>query len=191
MSKYTLQKDLPTLKAGEDVIFEKGDDVTRPYSKEYSYCKDGRRWYLSPLDVENNKRWFKKIKPEEEVQRIEVRMVMLGDTPMQDGFNDSYSFVVKKRIEKNKFPAIKEAIESVLNGEFIFNQQELIDAYWKLKNKYEPPSPAPSTIEGGKDKGWEIISLKHRGSKSIVEGKLVKGLADFKDYNGITTYEIN
>ena len=99
-NRYELLKELPYTNAGE--IYTQENDNPQ----YYNYNGGNYRNRIHADYVENNKIWFKKL-PE----RIEVHL-----------FNCDYGhnvFNVKctENIHPDKFPAIKEAIEEVLNGE--------------------------------------------------------------------------
>jgi len=111
--RYRLLKDLPDAKAGTELI----SDGQGNY--DYKTPTDSG-WYNEEY-VENNPTWFELIEPSKEVQeRIEVK---IGKENWQGEWLANFSreqrchlFFSSKEISEDKFPAIKQAIECILNN---------------------------------------------------------------------------
>ena len=110
--KYKLLKELPGVPYGA-IYTQENDDPN-------FFNTDGKSYYdrVSRYLIEGNPDWFSEIKEQE---RIEVQDFWFEYSPIIDGFK--YCLNVSKSIPKEKFPAIKQAIEDVLNQE-----QEMTEA---------------------------------------------------------------
>lgn len=106
--RYKLLKDLPDYNAGE--IFEYSEDG---YYRALTYCDDGVKGAWPPKYVENNPTWFQEIK---EPVRIEVTRIYDLNNVYQPQCVRT-GFETSAPIPGDKFPAIKQAIEKVLNEE--------------------------------------------------------------------------
>lgn len=116
--KYKLLRDLPDAKAGTIFTFD-GDDSYDYKSAQY---EDGKSWYKNVV-VENNPDWFELIPiPSKEVQE----RIIVGDVTqwnMTDVLNGGRYLKVDisdyPKHWQEKIPAIKQAIEAVLNEDTV------------------------------------------------------------------------
>jgi hypothetical protein len=106
MKKYRLLKDLPYLKAGAIFVFDGYD--TYKCDEETAQFTDGTKWdALGQFAVENAMDgWF------EEIKEIKPLLIIVGTNGGQ-GWKDLFQFEAMP----GKLPAIKQAIESILNNE--------------------------------------------------------------------------
>lgn len=166
MKRFKLLKDLPDLKAGDDVIFERVGDITMPTYREYSFSRDGKRWHYPVRVVESCPDFFEEVNTVEK-ERIEVTLSKnrgLSDNRVKG----EYSLRSSIEIPEEKLPEIKKAIESVLNGEFWNEIAVALDRYTEERIKYQFASegkvnnPEPSSK---KEEGWEILEGKSSNGK--------------------------
>jgi hypothetical protein len=107
---YILQKDLPDAKAGDE--YELRGDTYRPLTAEQSSSPVIETNSYFKWQVENNPEWFKK--KEEPKERVEVSTFhKVARVPEHEDY--LYAFYTNKKFDKELFPAIKQAIEAVLN----------------------------------------------------------------------------
>ncbi len=144
---YILQKDMGDLRAGAK--FEK---IGNNYLLISHYAT------IMPQTIENNPDFFmpEENKPKEEeritVNHLEPIEQMTGLSSIKDFY---YDFKTSKPIPKDKFPKIKEAIESVVNddkkNECLFDVSKV---YEKFKELYRDGSYVKQ-----EEKDWEIQSF--------------------------------
>jgi hypothetical protein len=111
---YVLQRDLPNVKAGTE--FKKVSALA------YASIESGK-WHVEYCNeiIENNPEWFKK-KEEPIKERVEVSTFhKVAREPEHEDY--LYAFYTNKKFDKELFPAIKQAIEAVLNP----SQREIVD----------------------------------------------------------------
>lgn len=118
VKRYRLIKDLPDAKAGTILT---SDDKYDTY--DYKSHRTGNPigtafyWYKKEF-VENNPEWFELIPESKEQLQVPVEVknvrIMLDLIGGEGGH--TYGFDVPKEISKDKFPAIKQAIENALNN---------------------------------------------------------------------------
>ena len=115
--RYRLIKDLPNVNAGAILI---------PIGESYS-CTDkyGRIASLHKNVVEKHSDWFAPVAPAVE-ERIEVTNIVFQEFAYpKDYHKKAYGLFVTKEIPKDKFPAIKQAIEAALNEDTPMSKEEV------------------------------------------------------------------
>ncbi len=119
MNKYKLLKPLLIYNDGSGCTYGAGTILYQNTDlPNWYYTPDGEG-VLAKKVVENNPDWFQKIEPEERKEHFEVEKITEFGRDGNDnyGWKGSYQIRLSKAIESDKFPAIKSAIESVLNND--------------------------------------------------------------------------
>jgi len=123
--KYRLLKDITSpnlVKAGTESEYSKGWYLFK-YSTAHNPFGLGPNFMVTcPEDFPD---WFQEVV---EPERVEVQVFPIGGTDCKNGMY-TYPFFVSERIKEDKFPAIKQAIEAVLNND--------AKVYWATIDKLE------------------------------------------------------
>jgi len=112
--KYRLLKDLPDAKAGTELVFDG--------MEAYDYISEGIEgnlpnpsWYKREF-VENNPEWFEEIKDTPvEVEHKKIEANVSGASWQSDKAGMLVVNLGESYISEDKFPAIKKAIEEIIN----------------------------------------------------------------------------
>jgi len=156
--KYRLRKDLPDAKAGTILT----QDGLRAGLYLYAGFYDegvADSWYI-PSTVENNPDWFEPIEEVKEPERIEVTLFVEQAYNSLGGYvENGYSFTTNNKIEKEKIPTIKEAIEFVLNNEP--TDVKIGDYTFKFQSVGFEAKFTQSDIDNARKEAFEAARLIH------------------------------
>ena len=123
--RYRLLKDLPRTKAGAIVEANTyGIPVTAEQVKHSNwplfYSEGGSMMNeFIPISYLSNPEWFSPVPEHEQPSRVEVRDIGIDNYFYMGEDTGHYVFSLSQPISKDKFPAIKKAIEDVLNDSLL------------------------------------------------------------------------
>lgn len=157
--KYRLLKDCLDSKQGDTFSYDKENDCYYNDNRDGSHID-----YLSPKILENNPDWFEEVLPVSEPVPERITVELDGndtDEPYQVLGKGYYEFRTSKEIPEDKFPAIKQAIESVINNDFRVH----IDGTWSIHSEWQKTF-TQSEVDAIRCDTWDAARMRDDGTWS-------------------------